>query len=78
MLTLTPAETVIIRQRLAQAEQAYHDLMTGKSAKVFVDQNGERVEFNTANARPLQSYIEELKGMLGLQGRIVGPMRVFL
>jgi hypothetical protein len=66
------------QQKLEEARQAFHDLATGRMARVFVDQNGERVEFNAGNSRSLLSYIEELKRMLGIAGRIVGPMRVYL
>ena len=31
---------------LADAEQRYHELATGQAASVFVDQNGERIEYN--------------------------------
>jgi hypothetical protein len=62
---------------LADAEAAYHSLLTGKSARVLVDQNGERVEFTAANRASLAAYIADLKRLLGSQG-ISGPMRVFL
>lgn len=50
------------QERLAQAESAYHDLMTGSATKVFVDQNGERVEFIAAKKSDLYSYIQQLRG----------------
>lgn len=53
-----------IQERLLAAECAYHDLMTGRSARVVVDQNGERVEFTAANAGRLQAYIDTLKAEL--------------
>jgi hypothetical protein len=48
-------------QLLTQAEAAYHQLVTGKAPRVVVDQNGERVEYNTANRDALRAYIEELR-----------------
>lgn len=54
-------DVTILRSRLESAEQAYHDLVTGGAAKVFVDQNGERVEYVAANAARLSSYIELLR-----------------
>ena len=60
MASLTP------EQRLEAAEDAYHQLMIGGSARVVVDQNGERVEFTAANAARLQAYIQMLKRELGL------------
>lgn len=55
-----------LQQYLADAENAYHSLMIGGSARVTVDQNGERVEFTAANADRLQKYIFQLKIQLGL------------
>jgi hypothetical protein len=49
------------QQKLDAARDAYHSLVTGKMARVVVDQNGERVEFQAANAFRLQAYIKELE-----------------
>jgi hypothetical protein len=49
---------------LSEARLAYHALMTGTSARVVVDQNGERVEFTAANKQNLYNYILELEGQL--------------
>lgn len=76
--TLTPSEIIVITARLEQAEKAYHNIMTGKAPRVFVDQNGERVEYHVANASRLSAYIVELKGLLGVSRQPLGPMRVFL
>lgn len=54
-----------IRQQLADARKAYHDLQTGKSARVVVDQNGERVEFTPANRTGLYNYIVQLEQKVG-------------
>jgi hypothetical protein len=64
MTKLTEAERTLYRQRLIKAEKAYDDLMTGKSVKKFVDQNGESVEYTQANSTKLSDYIEELKQLL--------------
>lgn len=68
------------RAKLAAAEAAYHNLMTGESARVVVDQNGERVEFTAINAVRLQNYIRSLADDIRLceLGRPVvsGPMGV--
>ena len=58
---------------LAQARTAYHLLMTGRSARVVVDQNGERVEFTSANAERLQAYIAALASGLTVP-RPTGPI----
>ena len=50
-----------IQAKLAEAEKAYHELMLGQSVRVFVDQNGERVEYTAANKLALQSYINQLR-----------------
>lgn len=49
---------------LAQARQAKHDLVTGKLARVFMDQNGERVEFNKTSLADLDAYIRQLETAL--------------
>lgn len=65
-------------QKLAAAQAAYHDLLTGNKARVVVDQNGERVEFTPANRDALRAYIEELQGLVDGVARTRGPMKVFL
>lgn len=61
---LTAAERVILQTRLDDARSAYHQLMTGTAARVIVDQNGERVEFATANRGNLANYILSLEVQL--------------
>lgn len=51
---------------LAEAEAAFHSLAIGGSARVFVDQNGERIEYTAANRNLLSIWIQELKRQLGL------------
>lgn len=46
--------------------------MTGKSARVVVDQNGERVEFTSINAAQLRAYIETLQA-----GTARGPLNPY-
>lgn len=56
---------------LDEARKAYHALMTGTSARVLVDQNGERVEFTAANKTALYNYISQLETLLaGTSGAI--------
>lgn len=62
--TLTPEERAALEARLAEAKQAYHDLLTGTKARVVVDSNGERVEFVAANRQALYAYIQELERVL--------------
>jgi hypothetical protein len=64
-----------LAEKLAAAEDAYHALMIGQSAVIVVDSNGERVEYNRANASKLAAYIEELKRQIaaGSTPRRSGP-----
>lgn len=71
------ADAVTLQLRLVQAEEQYHRLLTGQAAKVFVDQNGERIEYVAASASRLAAYIEELKRQLGQQTGS-GPMSIWL
>lgn len=48
-------------EKLAEAEAALHALLTGKAASVFVDQNGERVEYVRASLTRLQGYVAHLR-----------------
>lgn len=52
---------VTLQQHLEEARSAYHLLNTGRMARVFVDQNGERVEFTVANRTGLYNYIKQLE-----------------
>lgn len=76
---MTDIELAVLKERITQAETAYHQLMTGQMATVVVDQNGERVEFNKVSAPQLYAYISGLK--LQLPGVPVspyaGPIRFF-
>lgn len=78
MTDLTTLERETYTLRLAEAEQAYHDFRMGGSARVFVDQNGERIEYAATNISGLRSYILELKTILGLPSGIVGPLNAWM
>lgn len=79
-MTCSPDTIALLKQRLEQAEQAYHDLMTGQMARVIVDQNGERIEYTAANAYRLSTYIAELKRRISACSgiRTGRPMKVYL
>lgn len=62
---------------LKEAQAAYHDLNMGRRAKVFVDQNGERIEYEGATRGQLLAYINDLKRQLGLLG-VIGPSTVII
>lgn len=59
---------ITLQKQLNDAQQAYHELLVGRSARVVVDQNGERVEYAAANSAKLAAYIETLKTALGVGG----------
>jgi membrane protease subunit (stomatin/prohibitin family) len=61
---LTDAERAVLQARLDDARSQYHSLITGTAARVVVDQNGERVEFTTANRGSLAAYISSLESQL--------------
>ncbi|QXM18755.1 baseplate assembly protein [Vibrio phage ST2-1pr] len=62
---------------LKEAEQAYHNLMTGTST-VRVKKDGREVEFGRADADKLKAYIEQLKVELGMTTRRRRPAGVYL
>ncbi len=74
-VALTSEDRVKYTGWLSSAESAYHNLMTGQMAKVYVDQNGERVEYSMQRASDLKAYIAYLRGLLGLPLlSVIGPM----
>lgn len=79
--TLTPEERAAIQQRLNEATAAYHSVMIGGQVREFHDQNGERVVYSSSNRIALISYINWLRGQLGLcgmSGIVAPPAGVFL
>lgn len=52
------------QQKLDEARQAYHEIMTGQSVSRVIDQNGESVSFSKVNASALLSYIKQLEAEL--------------
>ena len=62
------------QQLLDEARAARHKLVTGQLARVFMDQNGERVEFVATNIGALDSYIRSLEGLLAGTPRARKPL----
>lgn len=62
-------------ERLAEAEKAYHALMTGRAVVEVTDQNGERVRYTTANASRLSAYIAQLNADIAGSTTPRGPIR---
>ncbi len=54
----------ITADELAALKKDYRDLISGNKARVVVDQNGERVEFSSANASRLYLMIQEQEALL--------------
>jgi hypothetical protein len=76
-MALTEEEITLYTNRLNEAENALHLLMTGQQARVVVDSNGERVEFTATNKGQLRAYIAELKAALGKKP-FSGPLNVWM
>lgn len=57
-----------LQELLNDALGALHNLRTGKSPRVVVDQNGERVEFTAANQGYLVTYINQLRATMAQKG----------
>jgi len=55
----------ILKKRLAEAEDARHSLMVGKSA-VSVTSDGDTVQYTRASLPRLDAYIRDLKSQLGM------------
>ncbi len=68
-----------LKALLDDAQAAYHALQTGQQPRVFVDQNGERVEYTVANRLSLLAYIKTLQSQIAGQasctGTPSGPVR---
>lgn len=63
-MSLTPEQCTVLQDKLTDATSQYHSLVTGTAARVVVDQNGQRVEFTSANRTNLLSYISMLQGQI--------------
>ena len=71
-------DLTIIRNRLDTAREQYHKLMTGKAARVLVDQNGERIEYTSVSSSSLLRYIRDLEAIIDRETRgrnSSGPLR---
>lgn len=64
---LTPEEKAAIKARIIRLEADYDAIMSGRAVKKFVDQNGEQVEYTTANSTKLLALINDLKAMVNCE-----------
>ncbi len=53
------------QQRLEEAQDAYHALLTGGQARQIIDSNGDQVQFTSANQASLVTYIQQLQALCG-------------
>jgi len=74
---LTLAERTLLTERLTAAETALHEILLGRQVKTFVDQSGERVEYQLMSKDALRAYILELRVRLGLSS-VTGPLRPWM
>lgn len=66
-----------LRQRLAEAEQALHDLSLGASVAGLRDASGRQINYTPADATRLSVYIAGLKRQLGMDGARAPARRVY-
>lgn len=62
--TDTPSQRAALAARIARLEAIYDDLTSGRAVKRFEDQNGEKIEYSTANLALLQKRIIDLTACL--------------
>jgi hypothetical protein len=62
------------QERLDEAEQARHELLTGKSAVSISSSSGKSVSYEKANLAALESYIVGLRQKLGLPSGVSRPI----
>lgn len=62
-------------EALQELRMAYHKIITGQHVKIVIDQNGERIEFQSANVTALAELIRKIE--LALSGQAAtSPLRV--
>lgn len=71
-----------MQEQLTAANQAYSDLVSGRAARVYVDSNGERIEYNPGSAPRLYALILMLQaaidaGRATFVAPVQRPMRPF-
>lgn len=60
---------------LQEARIARHNLYVNRGVRVFVDQNGERVEYSFASLARLDAYIASLEAQIAAFGLATQPTR---
>lgn len=59
-----------LAERLAEAEAAHHELLTGRGVVEVTDSNGESLRYQQASIGRLASYISDLRRQIGGGGRV--------
>lgn len=77
-MALTEEQRTLYTERLGAAESAWHTMMLGQQVRTFVDQSGERIEYQSMSREGLRSYILELKNLLGQSTGVTGPLRPWM
>lgn len=77
-MAMTPVKAPDYGALLNEAYRVQHELMMGAGVSVFVDQNGERIEYRQTNAGSLATYIRMLEAKCGIAGAGSGPMKVWM
>ena len=62
--TDTPEQKVALAARIARLQIIHEEWVSGKAVKRFEDQNGEKIEYSTANLAALEKLILFLSGCL--------------
>lgn len=75
-MALTSEEITLYTARLAEADEARHQLLIGGSV-VIQHHDGRRMEFKPADIRRLDAYIAELRRLLAGTSRPSRTLRVY-
>ncbi len=65
-----------LQEKLDDARATLHEWHMGRTARTYVDQNGERVEYAVGGLAKLRQYIEELERQIS-GANPQGPMKVW-
>ena len=58
---LTPADLIVLKARLTQAQDALHQLYIGKAVVTVRDSNGEMITYQNASIGELAAYVQSLE-----------------
>lgn len=64
-----------LAERLVEAEEAYHSLLTGAAAVEVQDSSGDRVRYAKAEAASLATYIADLRRQIAGASRPITTIR---